>query len=439
MTEAVRILRLASGGDGVSRLADGRTVFVPRTAPGDLVELTQPRLLARFARARVARLMEPGPGRVPPRCEHYIADNCGGCQFQHLDLETQLAAKRSFVEDALRRIGHLEVTVPPVIPADSAWGYRTRIALTVGPGRRFAGFHPLEEPGRVFAMVRCEIAAEPLMQLWAVLQDQLQLLPPDVDQLVLRVDRESQLHVVIKAKGGQAWGNGRRLADVLTARGSPATVWWHPEGGAPRVMAGDRDAFPATVFEQVHPSLGERIRAWALDRLANLAGVHAWDLYAGIGETTEMLVAGGASVESVELDPRAVDLAERRAQAAAPGRASSHVGAETAILRHIGRVEDLIGQLRAPDVVIANPPRAGMDPRVIRGLLERPASRLVYVSCDPSTLARDLSTLCETAAGPPGRRGTESPRYRLTAIQPFDLFPETAHVETVAVLELEAA
>ncbi len=437
MSEAVRILRLATGGDGVGKLADGRTVFVPRTAPGDLVELTPPRLLARFARARVARLVEPGPGRVSPRCKHYIANDCGGCQLQHLDLETQLEAKRGFVEDALQRIGHLEVRVPPLIPADAEWSYRTRISLAIGPGRRFAGFHPLDEPTRVFALERCEIAAEPLNSLWDALKDQLHLLPDDVEQLVLRVDRVGQLHVVVKAEGGQAWGKGKRLAEALAARGPVATVWWQPAHGAPRVMSGDRGAFPATVFEQVHPSLGDRIRAWALDHLRSIAGVHAWDLYSGIGETTAELAARGATVESVEVDRRAVELAERRSRPTVPGRESQRPET-TVVERHVGRVEDLIGKLRAPNIVIANPPRAGMDPRVVNGLLEHRPVRLVYVSCDPSTLARDLSKLCGTSIESPSRRAVESPgrgAYRITAVQPFDLFPETAHVETVAVLE----
>src|SRR5882724_8226934 len=106
---AVRILRLASGGDGVGKLEDGRTVFVPRTAPGDLIEPAALREHRRFARARPGRLLEQGPDRVEPRCPHYTQDECGGCQLQHLALPAQQDARRSFVGDALRRLARLDV------------------------------------------------------------------------------------------------------------------------------------------------------------------------------------------------------------------------------------------------------------------------------------------------------------------------------------------
>ena len=114
---AVRILRIAGGGDGVGKLEDGRTVFVPRSAPGDLVELGQVREQRRYARARVARLLEPSPDRVVPRCPHYVQDECGGCQLQHLAAPAQREARRTIVGDALRRIARLEAADPEVVPA----------------------------------------------------------------------------------------------------------------------------------------------------------------------------------------------------------------------------------------------------------------------------------------------------------------------------------
>ncbi len=113
----VRILRLAAGGDGVGKLPDGKTVFVPRTAPGDLVELVELREHKRFARARLGRLLEASPDRVEPRCPHYVHDECGGCQVQHLDYEAQLFSRRAFVGDALRRLGKRDIPDPPIVPA----------------------------------------------------------------------------------------------------------------------------------------------------------------------------------------------------------------------------------------------------------------------------------------------------------------------------------
>jgi 23S rRNA (uracil1939-C5)-methyltransferase len=371
---------------------------------------------------------------VVPRCGHYEGDNCGGCQLQHLDRPTQLEAKRRIVEEALRRIGRLTVEVPPVIGDDQPWGYRSRITLAVGPGRRFAGFHALDEPDRVFALGRCEIAAEPVTRLWTATRSSLHLLPEDAEQLLLRLDREANLHLVILARGDRAWGGGQRLAEALAGHGVRATVWWQPGEGAPRVMAGDRTAFPATVFEQVHPGLGDQIRLWALEQLGPLTDCHAWDLYAGIGETTNALYARGATVESVELDRRAVEHAERRWREALHEPAESQRVEPSGVVRHVGRVEDLVSRLRDPGAVMVNPPRAGLDATVVEALRHRRPGRLSYVSCDPATLARDLARLCATAEDSPAARSAV-PTFRLARIQPFDLFPQTAHVEAVAVLE----
>ena len=389
---------------------------------------------ARFARARIGRVVEPGPGRVEPRCRHYLPDECGGCQLQHLGYDGQLALKREIVADALARIGRLQVAVPPVIAAIDPWGYRSRITLAIAPGRRHAGFHPLDQPGRVFPLEHCEIAAPPLMRLWEALRPALHLLPSDTEQLVLRLDRSGGLHAVVRAAGTKAWAGGRRLAESIAARGVAVTVWWQPAQGAPRVMAGDPEAFPATVFEQVHPGLGDRIRAAASDSLGDVRNVHIWDLYAGIGETTDRLFQLGASVESVELDRRAVEAGERRWRDAAQQRDESQRPEPLGVIRHVGRVEEVLTLLRDPGAVIANPPRGGMEVAVTRELLRRRPRRIVYVSCDPATLARDLGRLCGSGAqGVSG--GSGATPYRVTAVQPYDLFPQTAHVETVVRLE----
>jgi 23S rRNA (uracil1939-C5)-methyltransferase len=151
--------------------------------------------------------------------------------------------------------------------------------------------------------------------------------------------------------------------------------------------------------------MGDRVRRFAIEQLGALAGRRIWDLYAGIGEATSALVALGAEVESVESDARAVAEATSRGPAAR---------------RHAARVEDVLGELERPDLVLTNPPRTGMDSRVTSALEQHAPERIVYVSCDPATLARDIARL---------------PTYTITHIRAFDLFPQTAHVETVVTLE----
>jgi 23S rRNA (uracil1939-C5)-methyltransferase len=401
----VRILRLAAGGDGVGKLADGRTVFVPRTAPGDLVELTGLRSHKRFSRARVGRLLEPSPDRVEPRCPHYVRDDCGGCQLQHLASPAQREARRGFVGDALRRIARRDVPDPPIVPAAKEFDYRTKITLAVGAGGRRIGLHPYDRAGEVFDLEWCHITVPALMDLWQVLRGLREQFPARLETIVLRQDRESGRHVLFRTAAGEVWAGARALHGELVRRDAPATVWWQPAEGVPRAMAGAGEAYPATVFEQVHPEMGDRVRAHALEALGAVKGRRVWDLYAGIGETTAALVRAGARVESVEADRRAVAEAERRGPAAR---------------RHAGRVEHVLGDLGAAELVITNPPRTGMDARVAEALERHRPARVVYISCDPATLARDLSRL---------------PGYRLAGAVAFDLFPQTAHVETVVVLE----
>ena len=407
MTEPVRILRLAAGGDGVAKLADGRAVFVPRTAPGDLVTLRAVRPSRRFARARIERLVEPGPERVEPRCPHYTVDDCGGCQLQHLSPPAQLAARRAIVGDALRRLAHLDVPDPEIEAAPSAFGYRTKLTLAAESGGRTIGLHPIDRPTTVFQLERCHITADSLMELWGALRLLPGLLPAGLEQLVLRLDRDGGRHLLARVQGTRVWTRAKELAGALAQRGASAVLWWQPEGGAARVVAGREGSAPhASVFEQVHPAMGDRVRAYALDHLGPVSGRRVWDLYAGIGETSAALAQSGARVESVERDARAV----AHAEAAGP-----------AAIRHAGLAEALVGRLEPPDLVVTNPPRAGMDSAVTEELVSRRPERIAYVSCDPATLARDLARF--------------GPAFRLADLRAFDMFPQTAHVETVALLE----
>lgn len=408
----VAIERIAAGGDGVGRLPDGRVVFVPRTAPGDQVEIEIVREEKRLARARVTRIERAGPDRVPPRCPHYAGDECGGCQLQHLSPAAQRHARRAIVGDALRRIGGLDLADPELEPAPADWGYRTRISVTRGRGRRF-GFHRLGRPDLVFDLVRCELAAASVQDLWSRVRAAIGQLPPEAERLTLRVDRRGGEHVLVECRPGRVWTGAEAFgARIGAPAGRPVVVWWKPDGGVARVLAGGDDPYPAVVFEQVHPAVGDRIRAWAVSALAPLQGRRVWDLYAGIGETSAALARSGALVHSVEADPRAVDEAERRHQAAG-----------LTVESRRGRVEDHLASLPPPDLVITNPPRTGMAPAVTEALRAGPAARIAYVSCDPATLGRDLRRL--VAEGP----------FRLAGLRAFDLFPQTAHVEAVAVLE----
>lgn len=405
----IRVLleRIAGGGDAVGRLPDGRTVFVPRGAPQDDAEVEVLEEKPRFARGRLRAVVRASPARADPPCPHYVRDRCGGCQLQHLSYPAQLEAKRRIVGDALRRIGGRQLEDPPITAAPEPLRYRTRITLAVsrGPaGDLLVGLHPQGEPGRVFQLEDCLITDPSLMALWGRLRAQFPLLPRDLESLVLRLDRDRQAHLIVTS-GASPWA----VEPLAAALADPAVViWWRPAGGPARVLAGADSPFPALAFEQVNPSLGWEIRRAAVASLGDLAGRTAWDLYGGVGDTARLMAAAGARVFSVDLDRSAIEWAEQQPSAG--------------IRYFAGRVEEVLHRLPPPDVVILNPPRTGAHP-ALTGRLEAwagPGRRACYVSCDPATLARDLKRM---------------PSLAVTALSAWDLFPQTAHVETLAVLE----
>ncbi len=411
MSDVVAITAIAAGGEGVGRLADGRAVFVARTAPGERVRLRDGvKLHKSFARGELAEVVAHGAVRVTAPCQHYVQDHCGGCQLQHVSYEAQLAAKRAIVGDALRRIAKLDIGDPEIVEAVEEWRYRAKISLAVKGGRgraRAVGLHPYDRPASVFQLIDCHIADFRLMALWRELRARLALLPPRLERLTLRLDREGRRHVIAESLG-EPWPNPEALRGALPD-GANVICWWQPVDGAARVVAGGPvPGFPPTAFEQVNPEMGSIARGWAVEQLGDVRGAVVWDLYGGIGDTAVLLAERGAQVVSVDADEKAVDWARRRA-APRPVRFIA------------GKAEDVLPTLPEPSAVVVNPPRAGLHWNVTLRLTGQPVNRLIYVSCDPATLARDLHRL--------------SANYRVTGVRAFDLFPQTAHVETVAVME----
>jgi 23S rRNA (uracil1939-C5)-methyltransferase len=407
VSDLVTITGIAVGGDGVGRLSDGRVVFVPRTTPGDRIRLREGSLQRHrnFARGDLGEIVEASPNRVTPPCPHYTSDHCGGCQLQHIAYDAQLSAKRAIVSDTLRRIGKLKVEDVEVVEALEEWRYRSKISMAV---KTSIGLHPYDRPNFVFPLADCHITDFRLMALWRELRSRLAMLPQPLTRLTLRLDREERRHIIAES-AGEPWLDAselqRALAGSVDARGA-VVCWWQPVDGAARVVAGPQTGFPATAFEQVNPGMGMLTRRWAVEQLGDVKGQMVWDLYGGIGDTAALLVERGASVVSVDADEKAASWGRARLPAA----------------RFIAaRAEDVLPSLPPPHAVVVNPPRGGLHWDVSLKLTSEPVAKLVYISCDPATLARDLSRL--------------NVNYELKAVRAFDLFPQTAHVETVAVLE----
>jgi 23S rRNA (uracil1939-C5)-methyltransferase len=403
----MEITAIAAGGDGVSR-HEGLVIFTPRTVPGDVAEIEfvpGPR----FARGALRALRAAAPDRVEPVCVHYNRDKCGGCQLQHLSYEAQLTAKGRIVADALRRIGHREVEPPPVRPSPAQWRYRRKLTLALR--RRgaawYAGMHPYDAPGRVFAVEECPITDERVLAVWReVLARGANL--PDAAELrgAVRVEDEG---ASFSLEGGASWpASGKFFARVP----SLASLWWTPEGGARRrIEHRGADGAPGASFAQVNRGLAAELQSHVLARALSYAPATLVDAYAGTGDTAAAAALAGVKVTAIELDEDAVAWCERRLPHGARAIAA--------------RVEDVIASVLPADVVVLNPPRAGVERPVTAALEgEGSARAIIYVSCDPATLARDLARM---------------PRWRIASLACFDMFPQTAHVETVCELVPEAA
>jgi 23S rRNA (uracil1939-C5)-methyltransferase len=403
----VEIASVAAGGDGVGRTEE-MVVFVPRTAPGDVAHV---RLAAgkRFARGVLESLEVPSPLRVDPPCPHYVIDRCGGCQLQHLSYEAQLATKSTIIGDALRRIGKRAADDPAVVPSVAQWRYRRKLTLHLrrAGSAWIAGLHPYDDPVGVFDLRDCPITSEGVLAVWAELRPLFPLLP---DERALRVAvrlLEGGASVVVE--GGRAWPKSDQL---FAQTPSVRELWWRPEQGRLRRLAAREGAAAGASFVQVNARVAAALRAHVLERVRAHDPARVVDAYAGMGDTAIPLATEGRQVTAIELDAEAV------------ARFRDRLHAPSAVIA--GRVEDHLEAALPAEVVLLNPPRAGVDARVTAALegVTQPPRAIVYVSCDPATLARDVARL---------------PRYRVASLRAYDMFPQTAHVETVCELVPEGA
>lgn len=408
----VTVRAIASGGAGVADLPDGRVVFVPRTVPGDRARIGIDKSRARWAVGSLERVLEPGPDRREALCALYAC--CGGCQLQHLPYEAQRAWKGRFVADALTRIGKLgAVAAPEVVASPATTGYRNRVAYTLRRlrgGRVVAGFHALGRPAHVIDVQgECVLPEPAIAEAWKRLRAGwgagARLLPA-AGRLRLTL-RTSAAGVELLVDGGAP---GWRAEPLATAVGGLAAIHHRAEPeAAARLVHGAPDAL-GSAFLQANEGAAELLRAHVLERVgapgADGAGTRAIDAYCGVGQIGHALARLGWRVTGIELDAAAV----AHATATAPDG--------FAVVE--GRVEARLPEALPADLLVLNPPRTGVHGGVVDAVLARPPRRLVYVSCDPATLARDLGALAGA--------------YALDGLRAFDLFPQTAHVETVALL-----
>lgn len=436
----ISLTTLTFGGDALGRMPEGDpraglAVFVPYALPDEMVRVRLVEEKRGHARAELLEVLTPSPDRVTPRCPHFfLIQNqqstiynlpCGGCQYQHLSYPTQLAAKTAILRDQLQRIGGVkDPDVQPAVPSPAPWNYRNHVQFHLTPQGKL-GFDAYHSQ-RVIPIRECHLPEDPLNQLWP----QLDLEPlPGLERVSIRGTGEEMMLIL---EGGDPQSIGFVVEEL------PVSVVHLSSAGA-LVLAGSEaiimdvgTALPASCggkltplvplphrsfrvsaesFFQVNTAQAEAMVAHLLDHLPLSSSTTLLDIYCGVGLFSAYLAPHVLHLIGIEVSPSACQDFEMNLDEF-----------ENVELYEASAEEVLPALDFRPDVILVDPPRAGLGRLALDGLLSLEASTLAYVSCDPATLARDARRLIQGG-------------YHLRQITPFDLFPHTYHIESISFWE----
>jgi 23S rRNA (uracil1939-C5)-methyltransferase len=440
----VTITDLSDSGDGVGR-GGQRVVFVPDTVTGDRVRVRLIRVKPQYATGKLHEILEPSPHRIRPRC--IVADKCGGCQWQHVSDDYQRVAKHNLVVQALQRIGGFtHAPVHPLLSGSTTLGYRNKVTYPLArstTGQLQAGYYQ-KGSHTLINLNQCPIQDDRLNPIlaevkqdiykrgWGIYDEKLHR--GKLRHLSFRIGRrtgEVLLTLVVKdanlagmEEQAEAWlAKYPNMVGVLlninpdrtNAIFGQETICLAGQPHLHEIFAGLTFQIRPDTFFQVHTEQAEALLQMIVEEL-NLQGDEKLvDAYSGIGTLTLPIA------QKVE---RAIGL-EVQSEAVEQARLNADLNQISNVTFEVGTVEAILSTLDfQPDIVLLDPPRKGCDASVIETLRLMHPRRIVYVSCNPATLARDLKLLCADQA------------YTLTRVQPADFFPQTAHVESVAFLEI---
>lgn len=429
----VEVDSLAFGGRGVARVG-GYVVFVSGGLPGDLVRAEVTKAKKRFAEARAVELLRPGTDRIANSCEHE-GEPCPGAPWQGLDYERQLVEKRNQVDEALRRIGELDgFELERIEPAVEQWRYRNKLEYSFGPGEdgTVLGFHASGRWDLVIGVEDCRLASERgnaarnAVREWAR------------EEVVAPYDRRAGTGVLCNLAVREGRRSGQIQTRLVTTpkRLPKPPVDLHtviedgsggsegPTGvlGAERLherLCGLDFEMSHNAFFQTNTEMAERLYAVAAEYAGLSGGERVFDLYCGIGTIGLTMAERAGEVWGLEIVPEAIADAEANAE-----RNRIENARFVAANARTG-MRPLLEQAGKPDVVLLDPPRAGLSQKIVRRVLECEAKRIVYVSCNPTTLAPNAAQLVEAG-------------YTLRRVKPVDMFPQTPHIECVALFDKAA-
>ncbi|MDO4939903.1 MAG: 23S rRNA (uracil(1939)-C(5))-methyltransferase RlmD, partial [Lachnospiraceae bacterium] len=422
----VKIVDLSHDGEGIGKL-DAFIWFIKDTVPGDVVEASVMKVKKTYGYARLQRVISPSPDRIQPMCPSARA--CGGCSLQAMSYEAQLKYKKDKVKNNLERIGGFnlnpdisEEEFGETIGMDDPWRYRNKAQYPIGTdrnGKVIAGFYAVHSHN----IIECEDCMLGPAENRAIIDCIKKQYDPCMRHILIRKGfKTGQIMVCVVA--------GRKIKFTLPPELGVTTTVLNINDKDTNVILGDRTLvldgpgyiedyigklkfrISAQSFFQVNPIQVEKLYGKAVE-FAGLTGNEiVWDLYCGIGTITLSLAENAKRVYGVEVVEQAIRDAEENA---------GLNGIEN-VKFYVGKAEEVIQRddFEKPDVVVVDPPRKGCDGVCLETILKMQPDRIVYVSCDSATLARDLKILCEGG-------------YRLRKVQPVDMFPQTGHVECVCL------
>ncbi|HEX3077324.1 MAG TPA: 23S rRNA (uracil(1939)-C(5))-methyltransferase RlmD [Lachnospiraceae bacterium] len=440
---------LGSEGEGIAHV-DGYALFIKEALVGEKARVKIMKTKKSYGYARLIEILEPSPHRVEPRC--VVARQCGGCQLQHLSYEEQLRFKQSKVTECLKRIGHfgeeIDAIIEPIIGMETPYYFRNKAQFPVGRGKEgsiVTGFYA-SRTHSIIDTSHCYIQAEGNEELLTIVKDYMNeegIEPYDeenhkglVRHILTRIGFVTGEIMVCLIINGKQLPHAERLVERLASVKGMTSISYNINTDKTNVIMGDKVVtlwgqpyitdyigdikyqISPLSFYQVNPVQTKRLYETALE-YANLKGNEiVWDLYCGIGTISLFLAQKAKQVYGVEIVPQAIDDAKRNAEINGITNAEFFVGAAEEIMPQ--KYKESNGSMSA-DVIVVDPPRKGCDEALLDTIVKMQPERVVYVSCDPATLARDLRYLCD--------RGFELKRVRAV-----DQFGHSGHVETVALL-----
>jgi len=405
MEHEVTLTTFTYGGEAMGRLEDNRAVFVPFGLPGERVRIRLTQEKKNFARGEIIEVLEASPDRIDAKCKHFGV--CGGCHYQNLPYEKQLIAKTDILIDQLKRIGKIES--PPVqdmVACPVPWNYRNHVQFSLdGDGK--LGFQR-SNSNRVVPITECHLPESSINNFWDQLEFESET---NVERVSLRTGEDDDLMLVLESIDHET-------PELEIEAGISIT---HVFEGNTVVIAGSdhivmnvlgRDfKVSAASFFQVNTVMAGKMVEHLLAKLPVTESTTLLDVYCGVGLFSAFFAPKSKTVIGIESSESSSE------------DFTVNLDEFDNVELYEANAEDVIPQLEAkPDIVLVDPPRAGLDKAVVDGILKLKPSHIAYVSCDPSTLARDTARLI-------------SGGYRLKEVTPFDLFPQTYHIESISIFE----